>query len=750
MPHRSLRCLPLALLLAGCAQGGLAAVGAPQDAVPEPTPQDDTACRESGVRPMAIAEPRASASGYAAIGQPAPPAPDLGPLEPFVGDFATGTDYLTVWNGRRYEPMFLKGVNLGLGLPGTFASDYVITYRQYLRWFDKMRELGINVVRIYTLHPPAFYQALSEHNLTHTDKPIYVMHGAWLGDPDLTSAATRDLHASTGLLDARIEEVVDAVHGNKTIAPRLRAAYGVYATDVSRWVIGFLVGREVLAEEVQATDLAHPEEVSFEGVGLQLAAGNPSSVWVTARLDHTIAYERARYGVNRPVAFSNWLETDPLTHPTEPRSSRKDIATIDTSKVVPHGAPTGLFASFHVYPYYPDFMSEEPGYQSTTDTYGNDSYRGYLKALKAYHGKMPLLVAEFGVPSSWGIAKYASNGMHHGGHSEQMQAEHTQRMVGDIYAEKLAGAVSFGWMDGWFKQIWITRELAFPADRSPLWHDVTNAQQFYGLMAFDVGAPDFAAMAPAIGRGRVLKTEAAADAEFFHTRISLASPLADGETLTVGYDTYRDDLGESVLPDGAHTNRRSELALTIVGGDATARLRVMRSYDLYLVTKKQKMPWSILQSTTSDAGDWVDILRNNATAHGSDDHLYSFPAADQPIGVLSARRAGGEVSTLDAVVVGRGTVAVRIPWSLLQFTDPSARRVMHDDAATPAHETAVSEGIGLVVSVGGEKLETPRFTWPTWTKAPPTTERYRPVAAALGASFALIPRRMPAPAPAGD
>ncbi|HSO33299.1 MAG TPA: hypothetical protein VLT33_12285, partial [Labilithrix sp.] len=71
MQHRSLRGLPLALLLAGCAQGGLAA---PQDALPEPSAQDalpepsaqhDTA---GCVRPMAIAEPRAAAAGSAAIG----------------------------------------------------------------------------------------------------------------------------------------------------------------------------------------------------------------------------------------------------------------------------------------------------------------------------------------------------------------------------------------------------------------------------------------------------------------------------------------------------------------------------------------------------------------------------------------------------------------------------------------------------------------------------------------------------------
>lgn len=657
----------------------------------------------------------------------------------FVGDFSTGPDYLTVWNGKEYVPTFLRGVNLGRGVPGAFPGDFAIKATDYQHWFDKMGDMGINLIRIYSLHPPAFYDALAAHNCANPDKTIYLMQGVGLpNDPDMTSNQTLDLHDSTVDFEQMIDEAIDCVHGNASIPQRKMRAYGDYRTDVSHWTLGMLIGREVLWQEVLATDQLHPTETSFEGSALRLRSSNPTSVWVTARLEHTIVTERNKYGVTRPVGFSNWLETDPLHHPTERAKSGKDIATIDTSAVEAFGAPTGVFASFHVYPYYPDFMSEDPGYQAYfSDEYGSDSYRGYLHDLKRYHGKVPVVVAEFGVPSSWGNGHYTSNGMNHGGHSEAMQAAFTKRMVRDIYAEKMAGSIYFAWMDEWFKTCWITNALAFPSDDYPKWHDLTNPQQSYGLLAFDLGPPRWDAFPATAGTGRVQKVETFADAEFHWVRLTLATPLADGETFTMGYDTYRDDLGETLLPDGARTKRRSELALTVTA-PSTASLRVMKAYDLYGFGVT--MPYSHKQSVASDVGAWVDVRRSTSTAHGSDDGVYQFPGLDQPIGQLVARRAEMPGTTRDAIVIDGNVVEIRIPWSLLQVADPATFSVVHDDPKSQNNTSMVTEGIGLSISLGDEVLETNRQLWPTWRGAPKFTERYKPSADALAESYAALPR----------
>lgn len=662
--------------------------------------------------------------------------------EPYIGDFKSGTDYLQVWDGRRYVPIFLKGMNLGRGIPGAFPGDFAIKHDDYLRWFEQMGQMGINVLRVYSLHAPAFYDALAEFNCANPDKVIYLMQGVGLpNDPELGNEELLDLHHATAGFDELIDEAIDCIHGNATLPERKRRPKGEFKTDVSRWTIGMLIGREIVSDEVAATDRIHADETSFHSASLDLAHGNPTSVWVTARLAHTIEYEQNKYGVTRPAGFSNWLETDPLRHRTEGSRSRKDTTTIDTSAVTTPGAPAGLFASFHVYPYYPDFMSEDPDYQAfASDEYGSNSYRGYLHELRAYHeGKQPVIVGEFGVPTSWGNAHFSSNGMHHGGHSEEMQAKFTKRMVESIYGEKLAGAVYFAWMDEWFKSCWITKDLAYPADHYPKWHDLANPQQAYGVLAYDLGKPKYDAFPKTDGPGRVKTIETFADAEFYWVRLTLTKPLEDGESFTMGYDTYRDDLGESLLPDGSRTKRRNEFALAVTA-PATANLRVAKPYDMYGF--QVKMSYSHQQSIASDIGAWVDIKRSTSNPHGSDDGLFTFAGLDHVYGKLVARRASTPASSLDAVVIDGPTVEIRVPWTMIQVADPTTFSVVHDDPKTPEFESEVTEGIAVSVAIDGEILETNRRIWPTWRGAPKYTERYKPAAQALAESFAKIPANM--------
>ena len=70
---------------------------------------------------------------------------------------------------------------------------------------------------------------------------------------------------------------------------------------------------------------------------------------------------------------------------------------------------------------------------------------------------MPLLISEFGVPTSRGIARYQPDGMHHGGHNEDEQGEILQRLFTSIKEAGAAGGITFAWADEWFKSNWMVR-----------------------------------------------------------------------------------------------------------------------------------------------------------------------------------------------------------------------------------------------------------------------------------------------------
>jgi hypothetical protein len=641
--------------------------------------------------------------------------------------FKAAEGRLQIFDGSSFRPVFIKGMNMGVALPGTQAGELAVTVEDYDRWFAMMAELGVNTLRLYTLHFPRFYQRLHFYNMRHPDKPLYVLHGIWLDEED----PTKNLHDMQSAYDDNIVESIECVHGHNFVFERKGRAHGEYDTDISPWVIGWLVGREVFPDEVETTNrMGH--RTHYEGAYVSLANGSETEVWWAERIDKIAAYEADHYKQYRPISISSWPTLDGIHHPTEGTGASEDSEQLDLAKLDTSNFPGGYFASYHAYPYYPDWMNEDPNYVTARDSVGPNSYFGYLQTLRAHYFPKPLIVAEVGVPSSWGNAHYAQSGMDHGGEDEVQQGLDDVRLFRNAYDASTGGAILFAWIDEWWKRTWIVDELALPRDRYKLWHNVTSPEQNFGLLGFEVAPPDFTMFPATTGAGRVTQIRGAADAEFFHLALQLASPLAAGEALTIGYDTYADDRGESILPNGVKTAQRSELALTVT--TTSAELTVMEAYDQFGVWHDTQAAWhnktvSYLpsgrpyRSVPSDGGKWNLVRWKNSRAHGSDDGVYNFPGTVQDIGKLRVRQASAPETGHSAVVFDGAKITVRIPWTLLQVTDPSDLRVLDDDPTTRERETSPTEGFRIAVSLGTELVETPRWKWARWEQAPKYVER---------------------------
>jgi len=677
--------------------------------------------------------PKPQPSSSTPASSPTPPPekfsfPDQHPV-PFT---AKDRQFLARWNGSQYENFYIKGVNLGIGLPGTQAGDLAATREQFARWFKRMGELGFNSLRVYTLHYPHFYEELARYNSSHPDKPIYLFHGAWLDEVE----NAHDLYASTPAFDAGVEEVVNAVHGRGNIATRQGRAFGTYTADVSRWIMGWIIGREVSPEEVKLTDQKHADKTIYQGKNLKMT-GSPSEVWWAERVDKLIEFERNTFKVERPISVSSWPTLDPLTHPTEnERYSQEDTAQIDMSKLQLGTAPAGYFASYHAYPYYPDFMNDNPEYVKNRDSEGVNNYIGYLKQLKAHYPNMPLVIGEYGVPSSWGNAHFSPSGMHHGGHDEEAQGRYNARLTRDIHDQGLAGGMVFAWIDEWWKRTWIVDEISMPREHYRLWHNLTSPEENFGLIAFDVETP--ATHTVAEGQGRIRSVKASADATFFHLKLELNSALGPQDELVLGVDTYSDELGEVILPNGVKTTRRNEFALRIQGTEM-AQWLVTQPYDLFGIWHNSSGPQQIYQSKKTEGAPWIPVRWQNGQEHVSRDEKLTFPITIFPIGELQVRGPSENASSRDAVILNGNSVEIRLPWTLLQFVDPTTLTVTHDDRATKGRETAPSEGVGVSVSLQGELLESGRYRWAPWSQAPEVREREKTGTRLLEAALKAIP-----------
>ncbi len=627
--------------------------------------------------------------------------------------------FLQRWNGQSYQNFYLKGINLGLGVPGTQAGDLAASREDYARWFQQMSEMGFNNIRIYTLHYPRFYQELAKFNEAHPDNPLYIFHGAWL---DEEVEISHDLYAATEGFQQGIRENVDAIHGRGEIGKRRGRAYGKYTANISRWIAGWIIGREVSPDEIIGTNEKHPDKTRFEGKHVSLT-GNPSEVWMAEQVDYITDYERSNYQVDRPISVSSWPTLDPMTHSTEnPVDSSEDIVSVDLAQLEMTDLPGGYFPSFHAYPYYPNFINNEPEYLKFSDEQGVNNYLGYLKELKAHYKNMPLVIGEYGVPSSWGNAHFSPSGMHHGGLNEVDQARYNARMSQNIHDSGAAGGMVFAWIDEWWKRTWIVDEREMPRERFRLWHNLTSPEENFGMVAFEQKAPEFKLMQE--GQGRIASISAATDAAYFYARVQLNGPLNPQQELVVGLDTYADNLGENILPNKQETSRRNEFAV-VLNQNKTAQLNVVQSYDLLGIWHGTSGPKQTYQSVASHGAPWNPLRWQNGQPSTSRDGSMTFPLTYFSIGDLGVSNASQYQQSTDAVLIHDNLVEIRIPWNMLQFTDPSQRMVTHDDRLTPGRETRSSEGIGVSVTVSGDKLESPRYLWPTWDQAPPTHERLK-------------------------
>ncbi|WP_234410524.1 hypothetical protein [Caldalkalibacillus mannanilyticus] len=392
-------------------------------------------------------------------------------------------DYEVLVDGE-WQKLGIKGVNLGMGKPGVFPGEAAITEEEYYRWFQYIGEMGANSIRIYTLHPPDFYYALKQYNEEH-ETPLYLFHGVWIEEESLVETLDAFHESHTLEFQAEMKRIVDAVHGNAVVEPNPGHAHGLYQADISEYVIGWILGIEWYPIMVKETNDKYPNLGDYQGQFVDTINAEPFEYWMAEQMDDIISYEMEKYQWMRPISFTNWVTTDLLTHPAEP-NEEEDLVGVNPNVIhlKKEMQKVNQFASYHVYPYYPDFLNYEEEYVNFIDHRGEkNNYAGYLRDLHEAH-EIPVLIAEFGVPGSRGLTHENPSGWNQGFLEEEEQGEIIVHLYEDIVQEGMLGGLIFTWQDEWFKRTWNTMDYDNP-DRRPFWSNAQTNEQQFGLLSFD-------------------------------------------------------------------------------------------------------------------------------------------------------------------------------------------------------------------------------------------------------------------------
>ncbi len=395
-----------------------------------------------------------------------------------------------------------------------------------------------------------------------------------------------------------------------------------------------------------------------------------------------------------------------------------DSVTVDPANLKPtRKFRAGYFADYTVFPFYPDFLDLDPNYMGATDSEGTDPYLGYLNDLKAHTRGIPLVISAYGIPTSLGIGHFNDAGFNEGGQTEVQQGDLLARLTRNIYQSGAAGGMVFEWLDEWFRGSWLTRNYETPEEHMPRWTNLMDPAEYYGLVAADPQgrqihrltgdprawehrAPFYSEAKPGLFQpvgdrwdpARDLKAlYVDADEGFLYLRL-VVDKLADGKTgqpdwdevnYLIGIGTDPGRAGTTYLPLIAPVRFPQGMTFAIhLAGPQSSHIWIASSYDPYEIVPVggtaaetvlgQKLGWTPeLTDQGTFEGEIIEPNRRRFSRNGK-----FFPPVRYDRGILRYGTLDPSSPDDDPLAewhanVQSNTIDVRIPWALLNVTDPS-------------------------------------------------------------------------------
>lgn len=668
--------------------------------------------------------------------------------------FKAEGDYFYLYENGEWKQQFMRGVNIGATEPGLFPGDLTISYDTYYRWFGYISAMNCNCIRIYTLMPPQFYQALGDFN-RKAQNALYLYQGIWVNEEDIERLADTYAENEKILNDfiADATDLVDVIHGSARIAETAGEAYGTYTADVSQWLAGWIVGIEWDPNLVLNTNSQHPDKKDYDGGYLYTQTASPFEAFLCRAGDALIRHETEEYQFQTPLAFSNWITTDPLIHPNEPHYD-EDKATVNTENVKWRSFGPGMFASYHIYPYYPDSLNYQEDYLEYIDDSGKvNTYAAYLEDLKLAH-TVPILVAEFGIPTSRGMGHESVMGYNQGMVDETDQGAMLVDMLECIDSARYAGGIVFTWQDEWFKRTW--NNVMFDiADRRPFWSNIQTTEQCFGLMAFDPGetdtvcyvdgdVSDWKNVLPLVTTAQG-SLSVQSDERYLYILVDAAQYTFETDTLLIPINTIADQGNTRSAADNAAFDTAADFLIRIHGKD-DSRILVDRYYDAFnyyfLESKKLSDIPAEENAGVKDSG-MFDSMRlcygYNLTVKGTGQVVPDKAYETGKLRYGNGNPDAKDYQSLADFCYKDGKLEIRIPWQLLNVMDPSGKQQIADFRRTQAisPQTYTEFQLGFAYRSGDTPLSIAlegSYVYAGWNQ-PTWHERLKPAYYELQAYF---------------
>jgi len=656
------------------------------------------------------------------------------------------------------EALVIKGVDLSASVAGHYLGEFAADQETYQRWLENVWEMGANTVRVYTIMDDDFYNAFYAFN-SGKETPLYLIQGIRVSEAANYGFEDASADAFLGQLKADAKRAVDVIHGKCVIELNDAEGSGVYLKDISRWVIGYQVGDEWSAETVAYTDHNQVLRNGYQGEYFVTTeeATNFESILAQV-MDQLVKYETDKYKCQRLVSFVCDPTIDFLEYEQQYAQMLAKFCHLDPEHIQPaEKLESGYFATYRVFRFcdrFMDYLSETQKLELADIMAAVDPasrYDGYLELLKRYH-TMPV-VAGFQYSTARGKTKSDESAL-----TERQQGENIVQMYEDLVSAGWSGGFISTWQDTWEQKTWNTAFASVLPENS-LWHDLQTAGQNCGIMAFVPGEDEAACIVDGDAsewseedqivdspEGFVLSVKY--DAEGIYLLIQ--GKELSGRRLYVPIDTLQ-ERGSCVYPDGEGKDiffDRGADFLLCVDGETDSRLLVHEFSDAARINFMEEVDGRnpFIHTPRDDSSVFyesrmvvekpldlerrIDLRLQMAAGWIPDDILDVYSLEFYDTGHLvhgNGNPQSPEYHSLTDICFGEDRVEIRLPWLMLNFSNPSAMQI-HGDYYD-YYGVKSQEITQLWIGVGEEGAASPVSMQPVsmkgWGRAVPCHERLK-------------------------
>ncbi|MGL4850622.1 MAG: hypothetical protein ACRC28_17155 [Clostridium sp.] len=569
--------------------------------------------------------------------------------------FKTEDKNIMINNNGKWEPFLIKGMNLTAATPGNTPAQETLSEENFLKWINQIGEMGINVIRVNSLMPPKFYEALDEYNKSHKNT-IYLLQGIYFDETYLKDGGNPTSKEAIEYFKNEEKEVVDAIHGNSNISGKFLEKYRV---DVSKYVMGYTIGNPWSPGDIIYSEIMSNTK-SFKGKYFYTEKDSTSfDAFIAEMANYIEEQEQEVYGDQKLITFVG--DTNIKNEINQYNEINKNYNNIGNENIQPYIDGNKIKSTYKVKAGM--FVSYNLLTQKT-----NGSYNNLLKELKDFNNH-PIIASEIGIPSGRGNLE---NGI-----TEEEQGNELVSMYKSLLKNNISGGFIYEWCDGWFRSSSEMQKRVVDG-KNQYWYNAENYAENYGLLSFIPGTENSPlntgeplSAKDEIGSNEDMKVSASSNPGYLYIRIDGKNNIDLKDKKIIIPISVDNSFGGNEF-DGI--NFKDKYNFMIELSKESGQILVSRYYNTNEFLNNE-FENKIRPDLMFKDKDTDDFMQEKMTVSSENEKK------DINIGKLEE----GDIfpnsknyNSLADYTYGENYVEVKIPWALLNFMDPSTGKIEDD------------------------------------------------------------------------